>query len=282
MNTFGRSLLNVISKTKCINGLKKPARSGSLNFVVGRLGLVTETSRNFTRSLSVLCKKQDSLEGLFVQASYGKPCSCGCNGLHTKGDKDLMEFLEEEIKAEKKAHKSSNLTKIDDFNIKTDGSDVTLTKKFNDENIIVKLNVNHSVDAEESQDINPNQDKEPEMGGMKSKPNFNVEVEKGGKTLALTCTYSSDLPTEDQTDDTYSDSFQITEICMYDGDFKDSTYAVSGDIMDGYLYDLLMNFLEERGVSNEFADKLSEYCSSFEHSLYIDLLQGLRSFVGGK
>ena len=64
---------------------------------------------------------------------------------------------------------------------------------------------------------------------------------------------------------------------MYEGDkISDKNYAVAGDILDGYLYDLFMQMLEERGVNSEFADNLSEWCSAHEHSQYINLLQGCR------
>lgn len=48
------------------------------------------------------------------------------------------------------------------------------------------------------------------------------------------------------------------------------------------MYDLLMNLLEERGVSNEFADKVSDFATKREHDLYITLLESLQSFVQGK
>lgn len=48
------------------------------------------------------------------------------------------------------------------------------------------------------------------------------------------------------------------------------------------LYDHLMNYLEERGVSEEFADKLSGVCSDYEHSLYVGLLEKLQAFVHKK
>lgn len=49
-----------------------------------------------------------------------------------------------------------------------------------------------------------------------------------------------------------------------------------------YLYDLLMNLLEEKGVSNEFAEKLSDLSTAYEHSSYIGLLEGLSKFTTGK
>ena len=50
---------------------------------------------------------------------------------------------------------------------------------------------------------------------------------------------------------------------------------MAGDILDGYLYDLLMTMLEERGVDNGFAERLSEWCSAYENSKYISLLEDM-------
>jgi len=67
---------------------------------------------------------------------------------------------------------------------------------------------------------------------------------------------------------------------MFEGEnWSEKCYAVAGDILDGYLYDLFMNMLEERGVNRDFAEKLSDYCSGYEHSLYISLLEDLQKFV---
>ena len=42
------------------------------------------------------------------------------------------------------------------------------------------------------------------------------------------------------------DMFVIDEVTMFEGEnWSDKTYAVAGDILDGYLYDLFMNMLDE-------------------------------------
>jgi len=43
-----------------------------------------------------------------------------------------------------------------------------------------------------------------------------------------------------------------------------------------------LNYLEEKGLSNEFVEKLSAYSTSYEHSAYIGLLEGLSKFISGK
>ena len=74
--------------------------------------------------------------------------------------------------------------------------------------------------------------------------------------------------------------FVIDEVTMFEGEnWNDKTYAVAGDILDGYLYDLFMNMLDERGVNKEFVEKMSDFCSSYEHERYISLLEDLQKFV---
>jgi len=40
-----------------------------------------------------------------------------------------------------------------------------------------------------------------------------------------------------------------------------------------------MNLLEEKGVSNEFADKLATFSTKYEHGLYVNLLEKLQKFA---
>lgn len=53
---------------------------------------------------------------------------------HITGEKELVEFLTEEIAAERKLQKTKNIpTEVDGFKVKLDGSEVTLTKTVGDE-----------------------------------------------------------------------------------------------------------------------------------------------------
>lgn len=81
----------------------------------------------------------------------------------------------------------------------------------------------------------------------------------------------------------YSDDvFGIEEITIYKGKLADNSYSCAGDVLDGYLYDLLMNLLEEKGVTNEFVYKLSDLSTAYEHQSYVELLEGLSKFTSGK
>lgn len=53
---------------------------------------------------------------------------------HISAEKELVQFLAEEIVAEKKAQKMKTIpTELDGFKISLDGAEVTLTKKHGDE-----------------------------------------------------------------------------------------------------------------------------------------------------
>lgn len=195
----------------------------------------------------------------------------------TKGDEELVTFLNEEIATEKKSLQAPQKT-FEDFQVKFEDSVLTFTKKFNDESIVITLNVNHTVDAEPVADNNASN---PEEVQMKSKPQFDVDIVKGGQTLCFSCSYAAD-ETEGENQEEYNDLFVIDEVAIYEGESKDSTYAVAGEILDGYLYDLFMNMLEERGVTNDVVDKMSKYCTNYEHSLYVQLLTKLQTFVQSK
>ncbi|XP_050312424.1 complement component 1 Q subcomponent-binding protein, mitochondrial isoform X2 [Anthonomus grandis grandis] len=208
-------------------------------------------------------------------------CSCGCGGsrgAHTKAEKELVEFLTEEILAERKAQKVKAIpTELDGFKASLNGAEVSLTKKTDAETITISFNVNHSVDTEAEPEIHPDQDK-PEIGELKSKPAFKIDLVRGETTVSVLCSF---VTPSDQ-DDGYNDGFGIDELSIYNGEWNENIYSVSGEVLDSYLYDLILNYLEEKGISNEFVEKLSDYSTAYEHSAYIGLLEGLSKFVSNK
>ena len=75
---------------------------------------------------------------------------------------------------------------------------------------------------------------------MKSQPNFEIDIVKSnGKTLSFSCSY---LPPEEEKgpeEEGFNDVFTIDEVTMFEGEnWTEKKYAVAGDILDGYLYDL--------------------------------------------
>lgn len=188
-------------------------------------------------------------------------------------DSDIAAYLKDEISAEK-----SNAKKLvmpgQGFSVKHEGAEVTFTKKAGDDKVVISMNVNHTVDSAEPDDGSQ------EAPEMKSKPNFEVDIVKpSGKTLSFSCSYISADP-EDAAQEAMDDVFAIDEVTMFEGeDWTEKKYAVAGDILDGHLYDLFMSMLEERGVTSEFVEQMSDYCSAYEHSLYINLLEDLSKFA---
>jgi len=214
-----------------------------------------------------------------------------CRRFSAKPESTLVDFLKEEIEAEKKLGKQqlagAKQPDIPGFQIKTEQREVVLTKQHGSEKIKVTFDVNHTVDSDATSEIEG--DKPPEQAEeapqMVSKPNFTVEIEKGGQKLVFECVFiepdysGADAATETPGPD--YDFFNIEEIYMYEGEFneKNKIYAVSGGIIDGTLYDHMMNYLEERGIHNDFAEALTRYATFYEHSQYVSLLQKLRDFV---
>lgn len=247
--------------------------------------LGTNTVSNMSK-LQARCMWQVSSNSLAIFHhkcnSFGQ-CTCSYRKVHSLGEKELAEFLVEEIAAERKLQKIKKIpTEVDGYKVKLDGSEVTLIKVNGDETIEINFNINHTVDTDPVEpDIEPTMDK-PELGEMKSRPTFEVEIRRGGKTLGFTCSTVSPSHNQGQQDESYNDLFMIDEVVMYDGEWKDSNYSVSGEVLDGTLYDLFMNLLEDKGINNEFVDKVIEISTAYEHDNYVRMLEDIQRFVTPK
>ncbi|XP_789452.2 complement component 1 Q subcomponent-binding protein, mitochondrial [Strongylocentrotus purpuratus] len=212
-----------------------------------------------------------------------KTCSCGCKGacLHTEADSDLVNFLKEEIEVEQDS--LTNVPKVPGFEVTVNDADIKLTRDIEAERITVRFNINHSVEmeggAEEGQE-----EAAPEM---RSYPDFNVEVSKGGaNSLRISCAYQRDDVLDDQEVDAEPDDdelFLIDEVLFAkegaSTDTLEGAYRVGSEVMNGDLYDHLKNYLAERGINKDFCEKLSDLSSAVEHRQYIGFLNQLQGFV---
>ncbi|XP_060520457.1 complement component 1 Q subcomponent-binding protein, mitochondrial [Cylas formicarius] len=214
-----------------------------------------------------------------LHCSHNVLCGCGCRSsrnAHTKAERELVEFLTEEVVAERKAQKLKTIpTELDGFKAGLNGAEVTLTKQADGETVKISFNVNHSVDTDEPE-VHENSDK-ADVGELKSKPAFKIDLVRGDTTVSVLCSFVNAGE-----EDGYNDSFGIDEISIYNGEWNEHVYSVSGEVLDSYLYDLILNYLEEKGITNEFVEKLSNYSTAYEHSAYISLLESLSKFVSGK
>lgn len=213
------------------------------------------------------------------------PCACGCGGLHTEGDKAFVEFLNDEIKEEKKIQKHKSLPKMSGgWNLEVNGTEAKLVRNVAGEKITVTFNINNSIPPtfdgeEESSQGQKVEEQEPELT---STPNFVVEVIKnsGKKALVLDCHYPEDEVAQEEEGE--SDIFSIREVSFQstgESEWKDTNYTLNTDSLDWALYDHLMDFLADRGVDNTFADELVELSTALEHQEYITFLEDLKGFV---
>jgi len=210
--------------------------------------------------------------------------------VQTQSDLEMSGFLREEIRAEKESLKSlSKAVQVKGFDVTTNEAEVKLKKNFQGEQITVTVNVNHAVDADPSPELADTPDSqmsEAEKSSMVCKPNFSVELTKGAYTLTFNCSMPRDDESEaimrdegSPNEPAYQDLFNIDEFAIHKGEIKDSTYAMSGDVMDGSFYENLMNMLDERGINSDFVHELIDFCTLYEQKLYVNLLEHLQDIV---
>ncbi|XP_060569654.1 complement component 1 Q subcomponent-binding protein, mitochondrial-like [Ruditapes philippinarum] len=206
---------------------------------------------------------------------------CGCCSVHTEVDEKLASFLDQEIASESKTEAS--IDTIDGWDIKTDGTGVILTKKFNDEIIKIEFDVNDTVDNEapfsEGADL--------EAPALVSRPPFDVQItKKSGKKLRFFCEFTAQEPDFEEVEpqEKIDDQFNIVEVRIDESATGgvDKFYSHSGAVMDATLYDLLMDMLDERGVDDDFINNMVNFATSYEYKLYLKFLNDLKSIINEK
>lgn len=101
--------------------------------------------------------------------------------------------------------------------------------------IKIQFSVNHTVDTDIEPEINQASDK-PDVGELKSKPAFRVDFVRGKTTLTMLCSF---IQEPDQQEEGYNDIFAIDEMSIYEGEWNDNVYAVSGEVLDGVSFNIL-------------------------------------------
>lgn len=138
---------------------------------------------------------------------------------------------------------------------------MTLTRETGKEKVTVKFNVTNTVDANESE-MNATGQEEQGKSALKSRPSFTVEINRGGQILSFLCSYlpHDHLDGQDQQQETGKgqnqqgdqddllEDFQIDEFTIHDGEWNEKIYGSDCSVIDGELYDKLLNLLEEHGI----------------------------------
>jgi len=224
-------------------------------------------------------------------------------------DDELTQFLKSEIELEKGSQPARPLPAVKGWSVATEGSSITFSRKYGSEEVTVRTNINHSV---QTSDFGADEDASAGGGAdgarvdqisahMVCRPDFAVEIKKGDKTLGINCSFvdledmDDSMAGDDQSqggqgsgaaaagdEQPLEDEFQINELSVFEGEFKENSYLVSGDVMDGSMYDLMMDLMHERGVNQEFARALIDYTTAYDHQQYVSLLEQLRDFVAKK
>ncbi|KAL0994776.1 hypothetical protein UPYG_G00127020 [Umbra pygmaea] len=244
------------------------------------------TIRPFTRSLWMM-NNNGAASGYrpkLFSSKGSSPVSCGCESLHTEGDKAFGDFLTDEIKEEKKIQKKTTLPKMSGgWELEKNGTEAKLTRIVSGEKVTVTFNVNNSIPPNFEEEAEPEQKSADTEPDVVSTPNFVVEVTKPATkhSLVFDCHYPEDEAGHGEGEEE-SDIFAIREVSFQpegDVEWKETSYTLTTDSLDWALYDHLMDFLADRGVDNTFADELIELSTMMEHQEYIKFLEDLSGFV---
>ncbi|CAH1736533.1 complement component 1 Q subcomponent-binding protein, mitochondrial [Aphis gossypii] len=189
---------------------------------------------------------------------------------HSSVDKELRQFLDNEIKSEEQTSDKTHLPKtFEGFKVSADGAEVELTKETSDETIAIKFNINHSVTEEETEGV--------DKVALRSKPDFEIDITRGDVILGFNCSYANNFDNT-ELDESNDEVFHIDEVTIYENKYSDNKYALAGDTLDADLYDLLKTFLAEKGISNTFIENISDLSTQYEQKVYIKFLNDLRNF----
>jgi len=209
--------------------------------------------------------------------------SCTKCGMHTEGDREMVDFLQQEIDNEKQP---SSL-RFPGFDVETNNAHVVLTKEESGEKIAVRWNVNASVDELPTAN-------EEEEGEMASCPNFTVYISKdgGATSLALHCGFpNADLDDEyrSESGDQQRPHVEFVEVSIIKGmgenadmsaDLSDSkTYTLDARVLDPNLYQMFLHMMAERNLGEKFMEDLQDFSTEYEQQLYVSFLKKLQSWA---
>lgn len=233
--------------------------------------LTQTTAKNFSQlqrtSPSLLAVVNSSQSNI-----HGNTCRC-C--LHTHDDQEFSSYLAEEISTEKSTMRA--VASIPGWNIIKENAEVKLEKNVDNESVTVTFNLNNATGSEQTLEG------EGVEGEIEADPPFNVEIKKPtGKIMYFECTM---IPSSEQGGgdaDEVADAFEITSVTMDEGKLKEGTFTMFSETMDGQIYDKLMDLLDNRGIGDEMIAAMREFCRTYDHHLYVNLLSKMKEFVDEK
>lgn len=193
----------------------------------------------------------------------------------------IVDVLEREIQeesAELSRHLSSD--QFPGFSVETDNSDVKLSKKVGNATVNVRFTVSSSLNEWSAQDQSEQQ-ADPTASKLISLPEFQVQITKGGSTLEVSCYFEEDMGQNVEEGEPLAEEpyFCIEEIVLYEGEPKETEFAVSAEFFEEDLQSALLEYLAHHGIDDTFTKDLVAFATSYEKKLYIGLMKRLKSFV---
>lgn len=194
---------------------------------------------------------------------------------------NIADVLEKEIQdesAELNRHLSSD--QFPGFSIETDNSDVKLSKKIGNATVNVRFTVSSSLNEWAVNDTNEQQD-DPMASKLLSLPEFQVQISKGGSTLEISCFFEEDMGQNVEEGEVMCEEpyFCIDELVLYEGEPKQTEFAVSAEFFEEDLQSALLQYLADHGIDDTFTKNLVAFSTSYEKKQYIGLMKRLKNFV---
>ncbi|KAH8292916.1 hypothetical protein KR044_008661 [Drosophila immigrans] len=201
--------------------------------------------------------------------------------------RDLLELITAEIVEERRLQlKLDPPYMIDDFVGHFSGSKVELVKQSPNERINVFFNVSKSVPNRNDNNDTCDGDGDCSSPTVRSVPKFEVLIKRNDLMLSIFCVFKSTALEDIEPDATdqqqlENEIFEIQDLSLYNNGWNDSCFTVDASLIDDDLHDMIVEMLEEKGITQQFARKLSDLATTREHGLYIEFLENLSKFTIG-
>lgn len=271
---------------KSVTHLYRLPRIGHLNLrlnapVFQPISQVNASHWNYITTRNYASQKPPSNPGLSGAKVYG--------GKHEHDDDaqniSIVDILEREIQDESAELNQHLLTdQFPGFSVETDGADVKLTKQVGDTTVSVRFTVSSSLSEWPTEVAESKSEQKQESEGLNttlmSMPEFQVQIGKNDHTLEISC-YFEEMEQDEETGEPFAMDpvFSIDELVMYQGEPKETEFAVSAEYFQEDLQAALLQYLGEHGIDDDFAKNLVGFSTSYEKKQYIGLMKRLKSFV---
>lgn len=196
----------------------------------------------------------------------------------------LAQALENEIQEElAEFNQQPASEEFPGFAVETDDADVKLTRQVGDTTVVVRFTVSSSLSewrapSEKSQNQDPQSVEY--MFKLISLPDFQVQIIRNGRTFEVSCFYEErDVDDETSQSDQTEPIFEVDEVVMYEGEPKETEFAVSIEYFGGELVDSLVQYLADLGIDQEFSKNLVTFATKYERKKYIGFMKRLKEFV---